>query len=142
MFKTTTTTKVRQAFFFQLFVTTSLFELSYTNLSCLKVANFNIFDCNMSKPYFNPPNTHTHLSSDSLWGFLSSAGGYAAGSLAIMTDAAHLLTDFGSIAINIFSLWISSRPLTQTMTFGWHRAGEKITCVLLVKNKFPGSVVD
>uniref|UniRef100_A0A4W6FS45 Probable proton-coupled zinc antiporter SLC30A3 n=1 Tax=Lates calcarifer TaxID=8187 RepID=A0A4W6FS45_LATCA len=49
-------------------------------------------------------------------------GGYAAGSLAIMTDAAHLLTDFGSIAINIFSLWISSRPQTQTMTFGWHRA--------------------
>ncbi|GAA6223256.1 zinc transporter 2-like [Lates japonicus] len=49
-------------------------------------------------------------------------GGYAASSLAIMTDAAHLLTDFGSIAINIFSLWISSRPQTQTMTFGWHRA--------------------
>ncbi|XP_070777135.1 proton-coupled zinc antiporter SLC30A2-like [Enoplosus armatus] len=49
-------------------------------------------------------------------------GGYAAGSLAIMTDAAHLLTDFGSIVISIFSLWISSRPPTHTMTFGWHRA--------------------
>ncbi|XP_071353587.1 proton-coupled zinc antiporter SLC30A2-like [Trachinotus anak] len=49
-------------------------------------------------------------------------GGYAARSLAIMTDAAHLLTDFGSILISIFSLWISSRPQTRTMTFGWHRA--------------------
>ncbi|XP_035024260.2 zinc transporter 2 [Hippoglossus stenolepis] len=49
-------------------------------------------------------------------------GGYAAHSLAIMTEAAHLLTDFGSILISIFSLWISSRPRTQTMTFGWHRA--------------------
>ncbi|XP_041669152.1 zinc transporter 2-like [Cheilinus undulatus] len=49
-------------------------------------------------------------------------GGYAAHSLAIMTDAAHLLTDFGSIVISLFSLWISSRPKTQTMTFGWHRA--------------------
>ncbi|XP_022606672.1 zinc transporter 2-like [Seriola dumerili] len=49
-------------------------------------------------------------------------GGYAARSLAIMTDAAHLLTDFGSILISIFSLWLSSRPQTQTMTFGWHRA--------------------
>ncbi|KAM9341097.1 proton-coupled zinc antiporter SLC30A2-like [Symphorus nematophorus] len=49
-------------------------------------------------------------------------GGYAARSLAIMTDAAHLLTDFGSIMISIFSLWISSRPQTHTMTFGWHRA--------------------
>uniref|UniRef100_A0A8C9ZDV9 Probable proton-coupled zinc antiporter SLC30A3 n=1 Tax=Sander lucioperca TaxID=283035 RepID=A0A8C9ZDV9_SANLU len=49
-------------------------------------------------------------------------GGYAARSLAIMTDAAHLLTDVGSIGISIFSLWISSRPHTHTMTFGWHRA--------------------
>ncbi|TKS87026.1 Zinc transporter 2 [Collichthys lucidus] len=49
-------------------------------------------------------------------------GGYAAHSLAIMTDAAHLLTDFGSIVISIFSLWISSRPQTHSMTFGWHRA--------------------
>ncbi|XP_076605169.1 proton-coupled zinc antiporter SLC30A2-like [Chaetodon auriga] len=49
-------------------------------------------------------------------------GGYAAHSLAIMTDAAHLLTDFGSIMISIFSLWLSSRPQTHTMTFGWHRA--------------------
>ncbi|KAM8737829.1 proton-coupled zinc antiporter SLC30A2-like isoform 1-T1 [Acanthopagrus schlegelii] len=53
---------------------------------------------------------------------LVSAGGYAARSLAIMTDAAHLLTDFGSIMISIFSLWISSRPQTHSMTFGWHRA--------------------
>uniref|UniRef100_UPI003AAF47A3 proton-coupled zinc antiporter SLC30A2-like n=1 Tax=Centroberyx gerrardi TaxID=166262 RepID=UPI003AAF47A3 len=49
-------------------------------------------------------------------------GGYAAHSLAIMTDAAHLLTDFASIAMSIFSLWVSSRPHTKTMTFGWHRA--------------------
>ncbi|XP_072222176.1 proton-coupled zinc antiporter SLC30A2-like [Leuresthes tenuis] len=49
-------------------------------------------------------------------------GGFAAHSLAIMTDAVHLLTDFGSIVISIFSLLISSRPRTQTMTFGWHRA--------------------
>ncbi|XP_067336416.1 proton-coupled zinc antiporter SLC30A2-like [Channa argus] len=49
-------------------------------------------------------------------------GGYAAHSLAVMTDAAHLLTDFGSIVISIFSLWVSSRTPTHTMTFGWHRA--------------------
>ncbi|XP_053700837.1 proton-coupled zinc antiporter SLC30A2-like [Synchiropus splendidus] len=49
-------------------------------------------------------------------------GGYLAHSLAIMTDAAHLLTDLGSIVISIFSLWMSSRPHTEIMTFGWHRA--------------------
>ncbi|XP_051955085.1 zinc transporter 2-like [Xyrauchen texanus] len=49
-------------------------------------------------------------------------GGYLAHSLAIMTDAAHLLTDFGSMMVSLFSLWISSRPATKTMNFGWHRS--------------------
>lgn len=59
------------------------------------------------------------------WRPALSPGGYAAHSLAIMTDAAHLLTDFGSIAISLFSLWLSSRPPTDAMTFGWQRAGEE-----------------
>lgn len=41
-----------------------------------------------------------------------------------MTDAAHLLTDFGSMMVSLFSLWISSRPPTKTMNFGWHRSGQ------------------
>uniref|UniRef100_A0A8C6TRF3 Probable proton-coupled zinc antiporter SLC30A3 n=1 Tax=Neogobius melanostomus TaxID=47308 RepID=A0A8C6TRF3_9GOBI len=49
-------------------------------------------------------------------------GGYLAHSLAIMTDAAHLLTDFGSMMVSLFSLWISSRPPTKTVTYGWHRS--------------------
>lgn len=49
-------------------------------------------------------------------------GGYLAQSLAIMTDAAHLLTDFASMLISLFSLWVSSRPATKTMNFGWQRA--------------------
>ncbi|TNN45430.1 Zinc transporter 2 [Liparis tanakae] len=39
-----------------------------------------------------------------------------------MTDAAHLLTDFASMMVSLFSLWISSRPPTKTMNFGWHRS--------------------
>ncbi|KAG5842243.1 proton-coupled zinc antiporter SLC30A2-like [Anguilla rostrata] len=49
-------------------------------------------------------------------------GGYLAHSLAILTDAAHLLTDFASMLLSLFSLWMSSRPATKTMNFGWHRA--------------------
>ncbi|XP_028730514.1 zinc transporter 3 isoform X2 [Peromyscus leucopus] len=49
-------------------------------------------------------------------------GGYLAHSLAIMTDAAHLLADVGSMVASLFSLWLSSRPATRTMTFGWHRS--------------------
>ncbi|XP_077416286.1 proton-coupled zinc antiporter SLC30A2-like [Vanacampus margaritifer] len=49
-------------------------------------------------------------------------GGYAARSLAIMTDAAHLLSDAGSISLSIFSLWVSGRTATRTLTYGWRRA--------------------
>uniref|UniRef100_A0A8B9QIZ7 Probable proton-coupled zinc antiporter SLC30A3 n=1 Tax=Apteryx owenii TaxID=8824 RepID=A0A8B9QIZ7_APTOW len=54
------------------------------------------------------------------------AGGYLAHSLAIMTDAAHLLTDVGSMSVSLFSLWVSTRPPTKTMSFGWHRSGEAL----------------
>ncbi|KAG2467495.1 zinc transporter 8-like [Polypterus senegalus] len=50
------------------------------------------------------------------------AGGYVAGSLAVMTDAAHLLVDFTSFMISLCSLWLSSRPATKRMNYGWHRA--------------------
>ncbi|XP_056268875.1 proton-coupled zinc antiporter SLC30A8-like [Pseudoliparis swirei] len=49
-------------------------------------------------------------------------GGYFAGSLAVMTDAAHLLVDFISFLISLLSLWLSSRPATHKLSYGWHRA--------------------
>ncbi|XP_014033087.2 zinc transporter 2 [Salmo salar] len=49
-------------------------------------------------------------------------GGYFAGSLAVMTDAAHLLVDFASFIISLVALWLSSRPATRTLSYGWHRA--------------------
>merc|ERR1712004_930266 len=49
-------------------------------------------------------------------------GGFLANSLAIATDAAHLLTDFASFMISLFSISLASRPATRNMSFGWHRA--------------------
>uniref|UniRef100_A0A8C2IQH7 Proton-coupled zinc antiporter SLC30A8 n=1 Tax=Cyprinus carpio TaxID=7962 RepID=A0A8C2IQH7_CYPCA len=49
-------------------------------------------------------------------------GGYFAGSLAVLTDAAHLLVDLTSFIISLCSLWLSSRPATCTLSYGWHRA--------------------
>ena len=49
-------------------------------------------------------------------------GGILANSLAIATDAAHLLTDLASFMVSLFSIWLASRPSTQRMSFGWHRA--------------------
>ena len=52
------------------------------------------------------------------------AGGYFANSLAIMTDAAHMLSDFAGFLISLFAIWVSRRPPSRGMSFGWHRAGE------------------
>ncbi|TMW47776.1 hypothetical protein DOY81_007147 [Sarcophaga bullata] len=49
-------------------------------------------------------------------------GGVLSNSLAIATDAAHLLTDFASFMISLFAIWIAARPSTQRMSFGWYRA--------------------
>ncbi|EAL65581.1 hypothetical protein DDB_G0283629 [Dictyostelium discoideum AX4] len=49
-------------------------------------------------------------------------GGYFANSLAIMTDAAHLLTDIGAMFLSLFAMWISQHPPTSSMSFGFHRA--------------------
>jgi zinc transporter 2 len=37
-------------------------------------------------------------------------GGYLSGSLAIMTDAAHLLSDVAGFLISYFAIYMSNRP--------------------------------
>lgn len=49
-------------------------------------------------------------------------GGYMSHSLAILTDAAHLLTDVGAFMLSLFALHASARGATHTFSFGWHRA--------------------
>ena len=50
-------------------------------------------------------------------------GGHVAGSLAVVRDAAHLLIDLTSFLLSLFSLWLSLKPPSKRLTFGWHRAG-------------------
>ncbi|XP_015918382.2 proton-coupled zinc antiporter SLC30A8-like [Parasteatoda tepidariorum] len=49
-------------------------------------------------------------------------GGIVSNSLAVITDAAHLLTDFGAFMVSLLSIWISTKSRTQKMNFGYHRA--------------------
>ncbi|XP_031227567.1 zinc transporter 4 isoform X1 [Mastomys coucha] len=48
-------------------------------------------------------------------------GGYMANSLAIMTDALHMLTDLSAIILTLLALWLSSKSPTRRFTFGFHR---------------------
>ncbi|CAH1153464.1 unnamed protein product [Phaedon cochleariae] len=61
-------------------------------------------------------------------------GGYLSNSLAIASDAAHLLTDFASFMISLFSLYMANRPSTKKMSFGWYRAEVigALTSVLMI----------
>ncbi|KAL8197256.1 UNVERIFIED_CONTAM: hypothetical protein K2H54_018045 [Gekko kuhli] len=48
-------------------------------------------------------------------------GGYVANSLAIMTDALHMLTDLSGIILTLLALWLSAKSPTRRFTFGFHR---------------------
>jgi cobalt-zinc-cadmium efflux system protein len=49
-------------------------------------------------------------------------GGYLTNSLALMSDAAHMLTDVGALGLTFFALWIGNRPASDSKTFGYYRA--------------------
>lgn len=49
-------------------------------------------------------------------------GGFLANSLALMSDALHMLTDSIALMLALFAFWIAGRPSTPKMSFGYHRA--------------------
>ncbi|KAJ4831528.1 hypothetical protein Tsubulata_048222 [Turnera subulata] len=49
------------------------------------------------------------------------AGGIKANSLAILTDAAHLLSDVAAFAISLFSLWAAGWEATPRQSYGFFR---------------------
>lgn len=49
-------------------------------------------------------------------------GGILSGSLALLADAGHMITDAAAIALALFALWVAGRPASVERTFGYHRA--------------------
>lgn len=49
-------------------------------------------------------------------------GALVTGSLALLADAAHMLTDVGGLALALFAIWFASRPRTAAKTYGYLRA--------------------
>ena len=61
-------------------------------------------------------------------------GGYLANSIAIMSDAAHLLSDLLGFVISIVSIFISRKVAKNEMSYGYHRAeiiGALVSVVLI-----------
>ncbi len=47
--------------------------------------------------------------------------GWLTGSLSLMADAGHMLTDAGALALSLFAAWISDLPPTPQKTYGYYR---------------------
>ncbi len=48
-------------------------------------------------------------------------GGWWAGSLALLADAGHMLTDVAALGLALMAAWFGARPATSSKTFGYHR---------------------
>ena len=53
---------------------------------------------------------------------LEIVGSFITGSLALLADAGHMLTDVAALAISLIAAWLMRRPATAQRTFGFHRA--------------------
>jgi len=54
--------------------------------------------------------------------FVEAVGGVLTGSLAVLADAGHLLSDVGSIGLALFAASLAARPAAGRMTFGYQRS--------------------
>jgi cobalt-zinc-cadmium efflux system protein len=62
-------------------------------------------------------------------------GAILTGSLALLADSGHMLSDVAALALAIFAIWIAARPATRERTYGYHRvevlaAGANATTLL------------
>src|SRR5262245_8530365 len=49
-------------------------------------------------------------------------GGWLINSLALLSDAVHMLTDVAALSLGLFALWVANRPPSAAKTFGYYRA--------------------
>jgi cobalt-zinc-cadmium efflux system protein len=49
-------------------------------------------------------------------------GGLITGSLALLADAGHMLSDVAALGVALFAFWLSGRPATPDRSFGYKRA--------------------
>src|SRR5437879_2988128 len=52
---------------------------------------------------------------------VEAVGGWLSGSLALLADAGHMLTDVGSLFLTLVTAWIALRPADDAKTYGYQR---------------------
>jgi cobalt-zinc-cadmium efflux system protein len=58
----------------------------------------------------------------SIFMVVEAVGGIISGSLALLADAGHMLTDAGALALSYFAIWLAGREASLQRTYGFRRA--------------------
>lgn len=75
---------------------------------------------------------HSHAPAGKMkWAFLLTGiifvvevfGGWMSGSLALLSDAGHVLTDIGALGLSWYAMKQADKPSNRKMTYGYYRAG-------------------
>jgi cobalt-zinc-cadmium efflux system protein len=61
------------------------------------------------------------LAISSVYFFAEVVGGFLTNSLALLSDAGHMLSDIAALALSLFAFRIAKRPATVSSTYGYHR---------------------
>lgn len=48
-------------------------------------------------------------------------GGMVSGSLSLLADAGHMLSDVGALGLSLFAIWVAQRPPSAKATYGYYR---------------------
>ncbi len=61
------------------------------------------------------------LAISAVYFFAELVAGFATNSLALLSDAGHMLSDIGAMALSLFAFRMARRPATHQSTYGFHR---------------------
>lgn len=61
------------------------------------------------------------LAISAIYFFAELIAGFITNSLALLSDAGHMLSDIGALALSIFAFRVARRPATHHSTYGFHR---------------------
>jgi len=56
-----------------------------------------------------------------LYFFAELIAGFMTNSLALLSDAGHMLSDIGALSLSLFAFRMARRPATLQSTYGYHR---------------------
>lgn len=61
------------------------------------------------------------LAVTSIIALAEAVGGYLSNSLALLSDAGHMLADVSALALSLLALWFAGKPATVKKTYGYYR---------------------